>query len=67
MKKGKKQHYFCTQLQNSGGEGCHILRVVTLPNSKDILTMFPLNQINYNLEDDSLDFAKGPILQRKKV
>ena len=49
------------------GEGCHILRVVTLPNSKDILTMFPLNQINYNLEDDSLDFDKGPILQRKKV
>ena len=48
------------------GENCHILRVVTLPNSKNILTMYPLIEKNYNFSDDSLCYDNGSILQRKK-
>lgn len=39
------------------GNGIHILRVVTLPNSKDILTMFPLYD-DEEIEEISIDEGK---------
>ena len=47
------------------GKSCHILRVVTLPDSKDILTMFPLGVTNFNLADE-LKNGKSLKLQIKK-
>ena len=35
--------------------GCDILRVVTLPNSKDILTMFPISSSRIYIYDDCLE------------
>ena len=37
------------------GNGCDILRVVTLPNSKDILTMFPISSSRIYIDDDYLE------------
>ena len=48
------------------GDDCHILCVVTLPNSKNILTMYPLTKANCSLDDDSLINNTGMVLQRKK-
>ena len=36
------------------GKSSNILRVVTLPNTTQILTMFPLEQSEHNLTDDEL-------------
>ena len=48
------------------GEGRDILRVVTLPNSKDILTMYPGRKICGYFDDKELEDEDYMTLKRKK-